>query len=221
MNVRYFAVNCVLFWFRGYARGTWLDLSKTWVDNVRFSTSILCTKNWLIITNYRTAHWDIRSQYDDEQGINKLRPKYIHKNTYIYIYETVFPWIPYIYLHIYTLCTHHIYIYIYIYNIYYIYKNQYFFLKNTNLKQIVRSNIIQHDKKVIRSSNKLNGKCSPCLFNTRTFYCKQIVSTPSFKSYQTKCRFKIFDNINCKKDLHIYLDAIYIKSIMLGNVRLS
>ena len=97
---------------------------------------------------------------------------------------------------------------------------KYFFLKNTNLKQIVRGNIIQHDKKVIRSSNKLNGKCSPCLFNTRTFYCKQIVSTPSFKSYQTKCRFKIFDNINCKKDLHIYLDAIYIKSIMLGNVRL-
>ena len=141
MNVRYFAVNCVLFWFRGYARGTWLDLSKTWVDNVRFSTSILCTKNWLIINNYRTAHWDIRSQYDDEQGINKLRPKYIHTYIYIYIYiwkvfslNTL-----YIFTHIYIMYTS--YIYIYIYNIYYLYKNQYFFLKNTNLKQIVRGMI--------------------------------------------------------------------------------
>ena len=132
----------------------------------------------------------------------------------IYIYTYIH------YVHIIDIYIYIYHIYIYIYDIYYIYKNQYFFLKNTNLKQTVRSYIIQHDKKVIRSSNKLNGECSPCLFNTRTVYCKQIVSTPSFKSYQTKCRFKIFDNINCKKDLHIYLDAIYIKSIMLGNVRL-
>ena len=123
-------------------------------------------------------------------------------NTYIYIYIYIYMkrfFLEYpIYIYTYVHYVHIIYIYIYIYKIYYIYKNQYFFLKNTNLKQIVRGNIIQHDKKVIRSSNKLNGKCSPCLFNTRTFYCKQIVSTPSFKSYQTKCRFKIFDNINCK-----------------------
>ena len=53
MNVRYFVVNCALFWFWGYARETLLDRSKTWVDNVRFSTSILCTKKWLIITARR------------------------------------------------------------------------------------------------------------------------------------------------------------------------
>ena len=121
MNVRYFAVNCVLFWFRGYARGTWLDLSKTWVDNVRFSTSILCTKNWLIINNYRTAHWDIRSQYDDEQGINKLRPKYIHTYIYIYIYMKRF-FLEYpIYIYTYIHYVHIIYIYIYIYIIYILY----------------------------------------------------------------------------------------------------
>ena len=45
MNVRYFVVNCALFWFWGYARETSLDRSKTWVDNnIRFSTSILFTK---------------------------------------------------------------------------------------------------------------------------------------------------------------------------------
>ena len=48
---------------------------KTWVDNsIKFSTSILCTKK--VINNYHTAHQDIRPQSDDEQGINKLQPKY-------------------------------------------------------------------------------------------------------------------------------------------------
>ena len=75
MNVRYFVVNCALFWFWGYARETSLDRSKTWVDNnIRFSASILCTKKWLRINNYRTARWHIRPQSDDEQGINKLQP---------------------------------------------------------------------------------------------------------------------------------------------------
>ena len=45
MNVRYFAVNCALFWFWSYAREISLDQSKTWLDNnIKFSTSILCTK---------------------------------------------------------------------------------------------------------------------------------------------------------------------------------
>ena len=37
-------VNFVLFW-RVYVRETPLDLNKTWVDNVRFSISVVCTKN--------------------------------------------------------------------------------------------------------------------------------------------------------------------------------
>ena len=56
---------------RGYTRETFLDLSKTRDDNIKFSTSILRIKN----NNYRTAHGHIRPQSGDEQGINKLRPK--------------------------------------------------------------------------------------------------------------------------------------------------
>ena len=38
-------VNSMLFQFGGYARETLLDFSKTWIDNnIRFLTSIFCTK---------------------------------------------------------------------------------------------------------------------------------------------------------------------------------
>ena len=55
-------VNSVLFWIWGYARETWLDLiSKTWVGNIRFSTSLMCTKNnwYLIITAQRIDILDL------------------------------------------------------------------------------------------------------------------------------------------------------------------
>ena len=76
------------------------------------------------------------------------------------------------------------------------------FRKNKNLKQIVGSNTIEHHKKLIRSNN---GKSSPCLSNTRTLCCKQVVSTTSFKSNQTNRVFKIFHNINCESIFSIYL----------------
>ena len=79
------------------------------------------------------------------------------------------------------------------------------FRKNKNLKQIIGSNTIEHNKKLIRSNNKVNGKSSPCLSNTRTLCCKQVVSTTSFKSNQTNRVFKIFHNINCKSTFLIYL----------------
>ena len=79
------------------------------------------------------------------------------------------------------------------------------FCKNKNLKQIIGSNMIEHNKKLIRSNNKVNGKSSPCLFNTRTLCWKQVVSTASFKSNQTNRIFKIFHNINCKSTFLIYL----------------
>ena len=46
------------------------------------------------------------------------------------------------------------------------------FRKNKNLRQIIGSNTIEHNKKLIRSNNKVNGKSSPCLSNTRTLCCK-------------------------------------------------
>ena len=79
------------------------------------------------------------------------------------------------------------------------------FRKNKNLKQIIGSNTIEHNKKLTISNNKVNGKSSPCLSNTRALYCKQVVSTTSFKSNQTNCVFKIFHNINCKSTFLIYL----------------
>ena len=79
------------------------------------------------------------------------------------------------------------------------------FRKNKNLKQIIGSNTTEHNKKLIRSSNKINGKSSPCLSKTRTLCCKQVISTTSFKSNQTNRIFKIFHNINCKSTFLIYL----------------
>ena len=79
------------------------------------------------------------------------------------------------------------------------------FRKNRNLKQIIGSNTTEHDKTLIRSNNKVNGKSSPCLSNTRTLCCKQVVSTTSFKSNETNRAFKIFHNINCKSTFLIYL----------------
>ena len=78
------------------------------------------------------------------------------------------------------------------------------FRKNKNLKQIIGSNTTEHNKKLIRSNNKVNGKSSPCISNTRTLCCKQLVSTTSFKSNQTNRVFKIFHNINCKSTFLIY-----------------
>ena len=60
------------------------------------------------------------------------------------------------------------------------------FRKNKNLKQIIGNNTIEHNKKLIRSNNKVNGKSSPCLSNARTLCFKKVVSSTSFKSNQTK-----------------------------------
>ena len=99
------------------------------------------------------------------------------------------------------------------------------FRKNENLKQIIGSNKIEHNKKLIRSNNKVNGKSSPCLSNTRTLCCKQVVSTTSFKNNQTNRVFKIFHNINCKSTFLIYLpecNILYVgKSETTFNTRLN
>ena len=87
------------------------------------------------------------------------------------------------------------------------------FRKNKNLKQIIGSNTIKHNKKLIRSSNNVNGKSSHFVSNTRTLCYKQVVSTTSFKSNQTNRVFKIFHNINCKSTFLIYLHECNICNI--------
>ena len=79
------------------------------------------------------------------------------------------------------------------------------FHTNKNLKQMIGSNTIEHNKKLIRSNNNVNGKSSPCLSNTRTLCCKQVIFTTPFKSNQTNRIFKTFHNINRKSTILIYL----------------
>ena len=65
MKVRYFKLTwwyasilllILCFFDSGLCQGYFVRLKKMWVDNnIRFSTSILCTKK--IISNYCTAHW--------------------------------------------------------------------------------------------------------------------------------------------------------------------
>ena len=49
------------------------------------------------------------------------------------------------------------------------------------------------------------GKCRPCLTNSRNLCCRQITETSTFMSQQTKENFKIFHNVNCKSKYVIYL----------------
>ena len=56
------------------------------------------------------------------------------------------------------------------------------FRKNTNLKKIIGSNMIQQIKKIIISS-KLNGECLTSFCSMRTFCCKQFISSAFFKSH--------------------------------------
>ena len=79
------------------------------------------------------------------------------------------------------------------------------FRRNTNFKQIIGINTTKRNKKLIKSINKVNGKCSPSISNMKTFCCKQVISTASFRSSQTKRTFKISHYINCKKIYVIYL----------------
>ena len=67
---------------------------------------------------------------------------------------------------------------------------------NTNLTQIIASNSIEHNKKLVKSTNC--AKCSPCFLNTRTVSRKQVIGITSFKNTQTKRQFDIFHNITAK-----------------------
>ena len=80
------------------------------------------------------------------------------------------------------------------------------FRQNKNLKELMGSNKIEKNKTRKRQIQKLKpGKCSPFLTNIKSFCCKQVRKTTSFKSQQTKKMHKIFHNINCASSYVIYL----------------
>ena len=78
------------------------------------------------------------------------------------------------------------------------------FKRNKNLKELVGSNCIEN-RKVKSAKNTFNiGKCSPCLSKTGYVCCCQLTST-TFFSQQTKVKFKIYHQVNCKSEYIIYL----------------
>ena len=71
------------------------------------------------------------------------------------------------------------------------------FRKNTSLKQIIGTNIIHNNEKIIKTKNNhYTGKCVPCNL-TRCLCCQQIISTTTFKSNRTNKTFKICHRVNC------------------------
>ena len=57
----------------------------------------------------------------------------------------------------------------------------------------------------MKFTNKMQGKCTPCLDNNRTLCCKQVLHTIMFRSNQPNGIFQIYHNLNCKSKYVIYL----------------
>ena len=70
-GIHQFSCQFCAFLTRGYAKETLLDIAKLETIILNFPPQFCVIK---IIKNYCKAHWHIRPQSDDEQGINKLPP---------------------------------------------------------------------------------------------------------------------------------------------------
>ena len=79
------------------------------------------------------------------------------------------------------------------------------FRRNKNLRDIISTKLIENSKVQKKFTNKIQGKCKPCLANNRTLCSKQILHTTTFRSNQTKRIFHIYHNLNCKSKYVIYL----------------
>ena len=76
--------------------------------------------------------------------------------------------------------------------------------RNRNLKDLLGQTRISKNK-VVKKTEKLIGKCSPCLRRPDTKCCRHIVSTSTFQNRTGKRQYKIFHNVNCKSKNVIYL----------------
>ena len=79
------------------------------------------------------------------------------------------------------------------------------FRRNKNLRDIIGTKLIKNGKVKWKFTNKIQGKCTPCLSSNRTLCCKHIVHTTTFRSNQTIRIFQIYDNLNYKSKYVIYL----------------
>ena len=102
------------------------------------------------------------------------------------------------------------------------------FRKTTSLKQIIGTNTIHNNEKLVKTKiNHHIGKCVPCN-STRCLCCQQFISTTTFKSNQTNKTFNIYHWVICKSSFVIYLLECYIckihyvgKSEIPFNIRLN
>ena len=81
--------------------------------------------------------------------------------------------------------------------------------KDISLKQIIGTNTINKNEKLIKTKNNHHtGKCVSCN-STRCLCCQQLISTTTFKSNQTNKTFKIYRRVNCQAvSLYIYQNAV-------------
>ena len=79
------------------------------------------------------------------------------------------------------------------------------FLWSKNPRDITGTKLIKNSKVKRKFANKIQGKRTPCLANSRTLCCKQVVHITLFRSDQTNRIFQIYRNLNCKSKYVIYL----------------
>ena len=77
-------------------------------------------------------------------------------------------------------------------------------------------------------SRNRKGKCEPCNTSKPSLWCKQVIDTSTFPSYQTKQLYTVFYKLNCKSKFIIYLmECAWCKVQYIGkaetafNVRLN
>ena len=79
------------------------------------------------------------------------------------------------------------------------------FRRNKNLRDIIGTKFIENGNIKRKFTNRIRGKCTPCLANNRTQCCEQILHTTTFRSNQMNRIFHIYHNLNCKSKYVIYL----------------
>ena len=78
------------------------------------------------------------------------------------------------------------------------------FRRYKNLKERIGGNKMECNK-VEKHNIMKKDKCFPCSVNNRTLWCKQVISSSTFKSQQTNKLYTIFDEVNCSSAYGVYL----------------
>ena len=60
------------------------------------------------------------------------------------------------------------------------------FKRNKNLQEIIGGRTIKNGKVLKTNLENKKGKCDPCNTNNSSLYCKQVIDTSTFRSYQTQ-----------------------------------